>query len=480
MISKCISLYKLYTWSVVFELLLFFAGMGVAVGFGISIARGLQLIFIILYFLASLTNPIYSPRNSFFREHLSRLKNHYWLFLFVSLAGSSFVFLFYLLTGNPIFRIVSNLSETALLRQVYIRPFFEIIIYLYYFWYFVILPHKIFKNMNQLKYFFKLFLTVFNLNLLFGYIDLVGAWFSKPIIPRHLFEAIQGSTVYMGPRFHGFAGEPRHAFVYLALGLAVYLLAAVVFKKKVNFFYLAIILLALVFSQSASGVIGVALFILLVILFGACYGYIKPKQLIFITIFLSMMMALSVYSSEHLKLYIEAFQTFFGNLQIEQFLYNLTFPPMLKGQFADIIPVLYILKELQGYIFFPFLLGHGIGSSSIINNFVGRNTGSASDELCNPNAQIIRLIFEFGVVGTVLFILAMIRPIILLSTKVRDLKINTRIVIISNLAILGCSLAIRSAAPFIFLGIAHVSLLLLKVANTPNVSVGDLSSKVTL
>jgi hypothetical protein len=56
----------------------------------------------------------------------------------------------------------------------------------------------------------------------------------------------------------------------------------------------------------------------------------------------------------------------------------------------------------------------------------------------------------------------MIRPLTILSAKVRGIDTNTRLIIVSMLAVLGCGLAHKSAAPFIFLGIAHITLLILK------------------
>ncbi|MFH1094162.1 MAG: hypothetical protein V1739_08470 [Candidatus Omnitrophota bacterium] len=463
-------LYKLYTWSVVLEPLLFFTGLGATVGVGVSLARGLQLIFIVLYFMASLTKPIYSLNNSFFRSSLSCLKNHYWAFLFVSLTGSSLVFLSHLLTNDPFFKIVFWPGEMALLHHAYVRPFFEIIIYLYYFWYFVILPHKIFKNIGHLRYFFKVFSSVFIFNLFLGYVDIVAAWAKIHIIPRHLIEALMGSAVFVGPRFHGLAGEPRDAFVYLVLGLAIYLLTTVVLKRKINYLYISVILLALVLTQSASGLIGILLFILLALITGTCYGYVKIRHLIFIVLFSSVMIIAIVYSSERMMPYITSIQSLFKNFQTWQFSEKLEVAKVLEGQLVNIVPILHILKELTIYNFFPILFGNGIGTSSIINGFVGKNIGLSSGVYGNPNAQVIRLIYEFGIIGTSLFVLSMIRPLILLSTKVRELKINTRIIIISMLAMLGCSLAQRNSSIFIFLGMAHVSLLILKVTYSEELS----------
>ncbi len=470
-------LYKFYTWSVVLEPLLFFTGLGVTTGIGVSLARGLQLIFIFLYFMALLTKPIYSLRDSFFRSSLSRLKNHYWAFLFVSLTGSSLVFLFNQFTNNPFFKIVTWPGETALLRHAYVRPFFEIIIYLFYFWYFVILPHKILKKIEHLKYFFKVFSFVFILNLFLGYADIIGSWVNRPIIPRHLIESLMGSIVFVGPRFHGLAGEPRDAFVYLSLGLAVYLLATGVFKRKVNYWYIMIMLFALVLTQSVSGVLGIFLFVLLALCLGACSGYLKSRHLIVISVISFVIIIASLYFGARITAQIENIQSLFRNFDTLQVPQGVEVAPMLIGQLVNIVPLLHFLKELMSFNLFPILFGHGIESHSMINNFVKIAMGWGS-ELQNSHAQIVRLIYDFGIVGTFLYVLSMVRPIVLLNTKVRHLNINTKLIVIAMLFVLGSGLAQRSAAPYIFLGITHVSLLILKVSNEPNTSANDLFSKV--
>ncbi len=474
-------LYKLYTWSVVLEPLLFFTGLGVAVGIGISLARVLQII-IFLHFLAlltKLTNPVHSLRNSFFRSSLSRLKNHYWFFLFISLICSSVVLLSHLLANDPIFRIINRSGETAFLHQAHVRPFFEIIIYIYYFWYFVILPHKIFKKIEHLKYFFKVFSFVFILNLFLGYIDIIGGWASIQIIPRHLMEALMSSARFVGPRFHGLAGEPRDAFVYLVLGLAVYFLAAVVFKRKFNYVYISTILLAIILTQSASGIIGLILFVLLLFIFSAMSRHIKIQYLILLALLSSIIIIVSINTSQRVIMHLTSIKLLFENLNTGQFCENLVISPTLEGQLVNIIPMLHLLKEIMSYNFFPILFGNGIGSHSIVNSFVLSEMGW-ENELLNSHTQIIRLIYDFGIIGVCLFVSSMVKPIILLCDKVHRLNINTRPIVISTLLVLGCSLANRSAAPFIFLGITHVSLLILKVGNAPNTSASDLSSKSAL
>lgn len=444
------------------------------VGVEVSLARALQLIFIGLYFMASLIKPIFTLNDSFFRSSLSCLKNHYWVFLSVSLTTSSLVFLWHLLINNPVFKMVLWEHETALLHHAYVRPFFEIIIYLYYFWYFVILPHKIFKNIAHLKYFFKVFSFLFIINLFLGYVDFIGGCFFniRAIIPRHLIETLMGPRVSCDVRFHGFAGEPRDAFVYLVLGLAVYLLTVVILKKKINFMYILSIFLAIILTRSASGLIGLSLFVLLLLITNSFYRCIKAQYLVVLVLFLCITIGLGVYTSKHVVAHFTNVRLLFENLQIGDFCENIYIREGLEGQLVNILPILHLLSNLKSFNLLPVIFGNGIGTNVVINNFVASKIGLESGYLYNSATQVVRLIYEFGMTGLFLFVLSMIRPIILLSNKIRDLNINTRLIVVSMLAVLASGLAQRNAAPFIFLGIAHVSLLILKVDNVPIYRVG--------
>ena len=77
-----------------------------------------------------------------------------------------------------------------------------------------------------------------------------------------------------------------------------------------------------------------------------------------------------------------------------------------------------------------------------------------SGGLTNPNAFIIKSIYETGVVGTLLFIGAFLTPI---KTMYININVNSKLIIFM-LLMLGMYFAHRSAVPYIFLGIALVVL----------------------
>ena len=67
----------------------------------------------------------------------------------------------------------------------------------------------------------------------------------------------------------------------------------------------------------------------------------------------------------------------------------------------------------------------------------------------NPNAQIIRSLFESGIVGTVIFIMAFTQPLRSLYIPRQKIKY----VMLYMFFILGAYFGHRSGAPYIFLGI---------------------------
>ena len=94
-------------------------------------------------------------------------------------------------------------------------------------------------------------------------------------------------------------------------------------------------------------------------------------------------------------------------------------------------------------------IGTGLGSASAINNAYLR-----SGEILNPRANIIRLLYENGLIGTLFFISAFVYPIKYLRLpKYIDNKM-----ILSTLFILGAFFAHRSSVPYIFLGSSLVIL----------------------
>ena len=119
--------------------------------------------------------------------------------------------------------------------------------------------------------------------------------------------------------------------------------------------------------------------------------------------------------------------------------------PYIIGHKPNIYPVWERWNNLLAFNVLPLFIGTGFGSASAINNIY---IESAGGQLLNPNANIIRLIYESGLIGCFFFINAFIFPI-------KQLKLPRHLndkIIISTLFILGAFLGHRSATLYIFLG----------------------------
>ena len=102
-----------------------------------------------------------------------------------------------------------------------------------------------------MKYFFSVFKTLFIISFVVGVIDLGFAANGIHLVPRHIAD-----WRMVGMRFHGLAGEPRDAFVYLFFGLAILHLHAHFRGLKLSKWWYVAIIAAALFTQSTSGFLG--------------------------------------------------------------------------------------------------------------------------------------------------------------------------------------------------------------------------------
>ena len=110
----------------------------------------------------------------------------------------------------------------------------------------------------------------------------------------------------------------------------------------------------------------------------------------------------------------------------------------------NVYPIWHLWLQIKAFEFFPFIIGSGLGSVSIVNNYYMEIAG-----IINPNAFIIKSVYETGVIGTLLFVVAFLAPI-------KKMYINNIIyskLILFMLLMLGMYFAHKSAIPYIFLGV---------------------------
>jgi len=429
---------KLYVWSIIFEPLLFFILIGQQVsGVGGNLSRLLQILVIFLLIVTTLAK----------REIRIRVPNPFsyqfrWYFAYLFLL--IFSALYGLLSGAFESSIVLRSFETknislvsSVLNSAWIRPLFEYLILFYYFVYFVILPQYLLKSRKAIDYFFKVFFAMFFLSLFVGIIDLLLVLLvGYEWIPRHLSD-----FTHVGNRFHGLAGEPRDAFVYLILGIClIYLKEEWTGKFKGRIFWFLLIPLLALTTQSASGLMGLFFAFALIVVYllpKLPIKYFLPTSILLIII--STILVNTTLNSTRLLLYIENIPGALIALQ-----QNIELPPVIQTQIVNFYPVWIRWENLMDFNLLPLFLGTGPGTASIANGFFLPEGG-----VLNPHANIIRIAFEAGAIGVLLVIAAFTRPLKYLKLS----KQGHNKVMLFMLLLLGVTFGHRSSAIYIFLGL---------------------------
>ncbi len=413
---------RIYVWSVVLETLLFFILLGQSVAVvGANLSRILQFIVIIslilkFFFTPFLKTKIFNPFSPYFKWYFV-----YFLFLFIS-------FIYGYFSGAYVGR-TENFSSNVL------RPGFEYFISIYYFLYFAVLPAFLLNSKKAIDYFFRIFFFMFFLSFFLGVIDyLLVVITGYEFIPRHLSD-----MRHVGKRFHGLAGEPRDAFVHLFFGLSFLFLREVWSGKKFNRLWIPIIFFAALLTQSSSGILGLIMALGLMFLFQIPRMSLSSIFVLFLSVIvISTGFGLMISNSLRIQSYIEA-----APLAIEALERGLDLPQVIQFQISNIYPIWIRWIQFTEMNLLPLFLGTGLGTTSILNGYVIAEGG-----ILNPHANIIRVFFESGLIGTVLFIIAFVAPLYRIEAFLK-----TRSIVFCMLLMLGISFGHRTSAVFTFLGI---------------------------
>jgi hypothetical protein len=447
---------KVFIWSIVFESLLFFIiGNQTSTGFSFTIGKFLQVLVFFLLIINWLNKKV--PLRS------------------INLLNSSYRYLFFYFTLSIVAAFVGMLNGSYILKTSYdsdyassllarfvrsasFRPIFEYLIFIYYFFYFVILPIFLIRNIFSVRYFFKIFKFAFFTCLLAGFADLFLQLLGMQVLPRDMSE---GRLV--GFRFHGLAGEPRDAFVYLFFALGIMNLKSFWEQQRsVSSSLIIIVLIAALLTQSASGLIGILIALILYLFYSFKHLTIKRTLLIIgINIIGMVAIALSIYSSQRLQDYVDVFSVVYESL-----LEGIPPPLLFAPQMVNVYPVWDLYLKVRELNFFPILLGNGFGSASVVNNNMGEDLWN---ELSNPHSQLVRLLYECGIIGTYFFVKSFVYPIQRLVIGLP--KSVAQIFFIMILIIVGLNLSHRSTSLFIYLGMSNCILRIfyLNQKSTPHV-----------
>ncbi len=413
---------KLYVWSVVFETLLFFILVGQEVSLiGGNLSRILQFFVVTLLILKAFFTPLSEIR--IFNPFSQYFKWYFIYFVFILVA-----FLYGYSSGAYIGKVESFTSNV-------LRPGFEYFISLYYFFYFAVLPIFILRSEEGINYFFKIFFFMFFISLFLGTIDYLLVFLTGyEFIPRHLSD-----MRHVGIRFHGLAGEPRDAFVHLFFGLSLLYLKEIWDGKKFNRLWIPIIFFAAILTQSTSGILGLGMAAALIIAFQVPRMRIR-NVFILSASFLIIISAVSllVLNSTRIQIYLDA-----APLAMYALENGLELPGVIMAQITNIYPLWIRWVDITNLNILPLLIGTGLGTTSILNGYILSEGG-----VLNPHANIIRVFFESGFIGTLLFIFAFISPVMRLEKFAQVQNIS-----IFMLLMLGVSFGHRSSAVFTFLGL---------------------------
>ena len=325
---------------------------------------------------------------------------------------------------------------SSVLNSTSIRPIFEYIIAYYQFFYFVVLTPYFLNTERKSFYYLSVFKKMFLLSMVVGFVDLALVYWGVGYVPRHLSD-----WRYVGLRFHGLAGEPRDAFVYLFLGLATLHIKTFFEDKSLSKMWPSVIVIAALLTQSTSGLLGIVIFM-------ALYGihslkFMSLSRLLQLTtgaVVLLIVMYVTVNSSPRILKYIDEVKPVWVALET-----NSDFPPNIFYQRSNIYPLYDMLVKMRTGELLPVLIGSGLGSASVVNQIYMGESG-----LINPNAQVVRVLFESGMIGSLLLILAFARPVRLLTISVSPKQ--RKILYLMMFLLVGGFLGHRSNAVFIYLG----------------------------
>ena len=432
---------KLYVWSLIFEPMTYFsfAGSGEQIGIPFSFSKLLQIL-VILYLIIKFSLFNRGELLIYFNQ-LKINTNfifHVFIILFSTLIGS-----FYLSSFDiNKFGLLADGAQFSdgILKSYYFRPFFDLFILLYYYFYFIILPLLFFKNSRAFFYLTKwTFFTIY-VNLVIGYLDLfISPLIGKSLIPRHIDDDVD-----VGFRFHGFLGEPRDAFIYLCFSLFLVLMAKYfyfkVFKPKV---ITLLILAALAFTQSGSGIFGIIIGGSISFIYFLNRKSVYAIKFLLIALILAGGIIVLVNNSPRLMAYAESFSDIMSYVSSGD-----KIPDILLSFAVNYLPLVAMYNYFLASNFYPILFGSGLSSSAYYNiSFIG------DPNFSNPHAQITRIIFETGIVGTVFYIMFLCKPVInfIKSESKKGLYYN----LLSFFVLIGSTLSQRSMLSLIIFGMVN-------------------------
>ncbi len=429
---------RLYIWSVIFEPLLFFVVFEEAVsGITGNLSRILQLIVVLVLIVRLLA---VAPRAAAF--DIPRIPRRLYLYFCIyfslavlaavvgSLSGA------YALPGSYNPPVVQS-SFAALLNSPAVRPTFEYVVALYYFIYFTVVTQYLLNTPADIQYALSRFRIVFIVAFVIGIVDSLLSSVGIFLVPRHLSDLARVDAT----RFHGLAGEPRQAFVYLFLGLGILHLEGHFRGRPISKWWIVLIVMAALLTQSASGLIGILIFVGLYGLYAMSTMSIpRLVQVMVLGAASIVLVYATVISSTRLMAYVKDASGLWQVVENGEEL-----PELMSKANSDIYPLYDLTRKIRSLDIVPVMIGSGFGSASAVTNRYYL-TGA----MTNPHSQLARSLYESGIIGTFMLVMSFVHPV--RSFTKRLTKRKQREFMLVMLLLLGVFFGQRTSAPFIYLG----------------------------
>ena len=425
---------RIFVWSVLFELMMIFTIP--VFGQRPSVSRFIQV-----FVLISLVIKWFSSTRLYKLKVVNIFHSNYKYFTLYFLLAIFSGFIGVFLGAYSVDKNLSDINELASARTLMSpieNAILEYIITLYYFVYFTILSVFLLESEENINYFFSCFKFIFVVCLVIGFIDFGFSSSGYFILPSDI---ARGGNV--GDRFHGLAGEPRDAFVFLFLGLATLYLQAIFRGVVLSKWWLLAVIAAAILTKSSSGLIGILIF--LALYSGYIFSRFRVLQIFKVTALtfgIACFLYFSVISSDRTMLYVQNLSSVWNALEAGR---ELPFPISVQGY--NIYPVYELTVKFRNLNFWPIFFGSGFGSASVVNNSYIAGYYWVS----NPHSQFVRTIYETGIIGTLLFVFSFYYPV---KYQTQNLAIKQKdLLILLIFLLIGLYFGHRHSAIYIFLGV---------------------------
>jgi O-antigen ligase len=113
---------------------------------------------------------------------------------------------------------------------------------------------------------------------------------------------------------------------------------------------------------------------------------------------------------------------------------------------SDIYPLYDLIVKARNHHFLSILIGSGKGTASVTANRYYMHW----DVVNNPHSQFVRTLYGSGLIGLWLYLMSFVHPVKAFTAGLSRERQGEFLLMM--LVVLGCSLADRSAAPYIYVG----------------------------